>query len=201
MKWNYKLLYLLTLGALCLYVTTGPAEALVPVSGPQITNTGVGTGTSTGLGLLNWTNIGWEESLPYTTADLYADADCPPGDGSCAGTLGFDFKVGGAGAITIVLIGTSNDPGAAGTVTFYGTTQTWSVSGGDLSMTPFTVQVPDSLAAYSGEFTITSLASGGYVELPVEFDSGPSSVPEPSSALLLGAGFAFVEFLRRKSRR
>jgi hypothetical protein len=71
-------------------------------------------------------------------------------------------------------------------------------------MTPFAVAVPGSDGAYSGEFTITSLAVDDYVNVPtmgsVDFNAEPDLTPEPSSALLLIAGVSFVEFLRRKVR-
>lgn len=203
MKLNLKFLYFLTLAALCLYVTSGPATAFTFVGPPEIINTGVGDGTSTGDDntQLNWTGVGWEESFGYTV-HLDATATCQlliAPDPSCAGALGFGFNVFTPGAITISLVGTSSDPFATGTATFDGITEPWSIVDGKVSMTPFTVSVPGSDGIYSGEFDITSLAPGKFVELPIDVQSG-SPVPEPGSALLLGAGIALVEFLRRKIR-
>ena len=203
MKLNLKFLYFLTLAALCLYVTTGPASASSVVgSAPQMVNLSVGEGTSTGdpATLLTWTGVQWEELYGYTV-HLDATATCQVApDPSCAGTVGFSFNVFSPGTITLSLVGTSNDPNATGTLEFNGTTQPWSISGGSISMTPFLVSVPGSFGAYFGQFDITSLAPGKFVELPIDLQSG-SSVPEPGSALLLGAGIALVEFLRRKIRR
>ena len=205
MKLNLKLLYFLTLGALCLYVASGPASAMSVVgSAPQLINLGIVPGTSTGDPgtLLNWTGVAWEELYGYTV-HLDATATCQlliAADPSCAGTVGFSFNAFSPGRITISLVGTSTDPLASGTVAFNGTTEPWSISNGSISMTPFLVSVPGSSGAYFGEFNITSLAPDKYLELPIDVQSD-SPVPEPGSALLLVAGVGFVEFLRRKIRR
>ena len=200
MKLTLKFLYLLTLAALCLCVTSVPASAVPVASGtPPITNTAVGVGTSTVDGTqLNWTGVAWEESSGYTV-NLDATATCQlliEVDPACAGTLGFSFNISSPAGVKISVIGASDDPTATGTVTFNGTTEGWSVDGdGNVVMTPFSVGVPGSGDPYFGEFTITSLAPNDYVELPVQ-----ASVPEPGSALLLGAGIVLVAFLRRKVR-
>ena len=202
MKWNHKLLYLLTLGALCLYVTTGPAEALVPVSGPTITNTWASLDTTQGV--LN------ALTYPYFTPDwgktvaLELDVTCM--SGPCQGTVDFGLFVDGPGLISFELGGTSDDSTAWGDVLFpvYAAVDpSWTVNNdGHLSMTSFSVSVPGA-DWYHGQFTINSLAGGSSIHMsPGSLDiTTYSDVPEPSSALLLGAGFAFVEFLRRKSRR
>jgi hypothetical protein len=134
------------------------------------------------------------------------DASC--GDtGSCSGAASFNFYVFGSANITMSLFGTSTDPGATGTVAFWdeepggATIQNWTVSGGYLNMTPFTVPVPFA-DAYQGEFTF-NLAADSELNVPLpgslDFKSAPASdTPEPGSALLLGIGIAFVGFLRRK---
>ena len=203
MKLNLKLLYFLTLGALCLYVTSGPASATSVVgSAPLLVNLGIVSGTSTGDDgtQLDWTGVAWEELYGYTV-HLDATATCQGAAGqSCAGTVGFSFAAFSPGRITVSLVGTSDDSGAEGTADLYGTTQPWSISGGNISMTPFLVNVPGSFGAYFGHFDIASLAAGHSLELPIDLGSG-SSVPEPGSALLLVGGIGLVEFLRRKIRR
>jgi hypothetical protein len=215
-KRNLKLLYLLTLGALCLCVTTGPAEA-----GFSIINNGGPISyanawfESTSGGILNVSSGPNFAPSSGDRVDLGLDVSCGTGGGTCAATVGFGFSVSAPGSITVDLSGWSSDPAAEGEVRFpvaqevsfslasVALYQTWDVNSDfQLSMDPFTV--PVEAGWYFGQFTITSLAEGGYVNLgekSLDFTYNSSAVPEPGSALLLGAGIAFVAFLRRKSRR
>jgi hypothetical protein len=201
-KRNLKLLYLLTLAALCLYVTTGPAEAI----------------TSVNIGPISGATASFEGGAPPVGLDVSYGPTFAPDWGNrvdlgvnvlcvsapCAATVDFNFYVSAPGSITVELHGTSNDPNAEGAVLFpfSDADPPWDVNGDfQLSMDPFTV--PVGVGRYYGQFTITSLAEGGFVNLgpeSLEFTYN-SAVPEPGSALLLGAGIAFVAFLRRKTQR
>jgi hypothetical protein len=211
-KRNLKLLYLLTLGALCLYVTTGPAEAGFAVNGPI---SDAEASLITTQGILNAAVDPYFDPSAGTTVDLDLNVLCV--SGPCTATVNFDFYVSAPGLITVELSGTSNDPDAAGEVLFPWSppppslalalvppalNPQWVVDGIQLSMDTFTVLVPVN-GRYYGQFTITSLAEGRWVNLgekSLEFTYN-SAVPEPGSALLLGAGIAFVAFLRRKTQR
>jgi hypothetical protein len=201
---HLKAFYFLTLCALCLYVAIGPAQA--GITNPQLINPGMGIGNTTG-------NLEWETPLNWVGANtpnaaLGFDVECGAAS-PCTGTVGFDFNIFQAALVTISLSGFS-DNRATGTVAFYDgkpggeTTQNWTVSGGALLMTPFTVSVPGSYdGVYSGEFTF-NLPAGAELWVPnvtsLDFTTNlpASDTPEPGSALLLGAGIAFVGFLRRK---
>ncbi len=200
-KWQLELLYVFTLGALCLCVTTGPASSAVydPYGGPEIANGQVDW--YNGSTLLNWGNVEW---YGYESSSAYINApsiECGEGGGECSGSLHFSLFVHEPADITLRLVGQSSDPEASGTLSFEGTSQPWDVDAGWLEMTPFTVSVPGTMThAYTGYFTITHMAAGSTLDLPIEFEADDSSVPEPSSALLLLGGFGLVEFLRRKAR-
>ena len=207
---NLKLLYLLTLCALCLYVATGPAQAGAVV----IRNLGVGV-VAPVQGNLNWVSgPGWASPGYGATVSLGMEAQCVR-EVACVDTVDFSFLVDDGGVfhtpITISLSGTSTDDTATGTVAFYDsqpggeTIQNWTTSGVFLLMTPFTVETTGlSFGRYQGEFTFR-LAPGGDLNVPLatslDFTSVPpptDSTPEPGSALLLGAGIACVGFLRYK---
>ena len=66
-------------------------------------------------------------------------------------------------------------------------------------MTPFYVQIPGG-GAYEGQLDI-NMTAGTVVDLGDESLDLAIGTPEPGSALLLCAGLALVEFLRRKIRR
>jgi hypothetical protein len=197
-KRNLKLLYFLTLGALCLCLTAVPAGAVPVVTGPEITD-----GTISSIaGDANWTTApAWNPSSG-TVVKLDGEVSCPEGGGDCSTGVFFSVYVTGATPITVTLGGTSTDPHADGTVSFDAfpsTLRIWYVAGGgSLSMAPFTLQIPDS-AGYSGVLDIT-LAPGTVVDLGDE-SLDLTIEPEPGSAPLLCAGLALVEFLRRKIRR
>jgi len=198
---NLKVFYFLTLCALCLYVAIGPAQAGT-TGGAQIIN--VGAGIVNGNGILEWeTPPSWVGGNTDHAA-LGFQVLC--GDNvTCTGAVDFGFNIFQAAQVTISLNGWSSSPDATGTVAFYDgnkTTQTWTVAGGALVMSPFTVPVPGSDGAYFGEFTF-SMPANSDLNVPIatslDFTTEPSSsTPEPGSALLLGAGIAFVGFLRRK---
>ena len=205
---NLKLLYILTLGLLCLYVTTGPAVA-TSAGPPQIRNA-----TANAIGNFQevpggYTNLFWNEPyfsgisnndiIPATNLLLFTAVTCEGPQGtSCSSHMSFSFDVSGSGTMWLSLIGSSDDGGANGNLSFNGITEPWYVDSGSLVMTPFSLQV--GWGHYSGDFSITSLAAGHSLDLPIAFETG-SGVPEPASALLLIGGIAVVEFLRRKSRR
>ncbi len=207
---NLKLLYILTLGLLGLYVTTGPAVAVsIGPSLPQIFNASANgidhVEFFPGVGAANllwngpyFNGVSNNEIPPDGSLYLYTTADCDgPAGTFCSAHLPFEFDVSGTGSITLSLIGSSNDNLANGNLSFDGITEPWHVEGGILAMTAFTAYV--NSGHYSGDFAITSLAGGSYLDLPIVFEAG--AAPEPASALLLIGGFAVVEFLRRKSRR
>ena len=203
---NLKLLYFLTLCALCLYVAIGPAQA-----GVVIRNLGIGVETSV-QGDLSWVSRpAWADIGYGPTARLGFEALCGP-TAPCGATVDFSFIVEGGGQglvpITISLSGSSTDHNATGTVAFYDGAQQiqhWTSPDGFLLMAPFTVNTPSSIErTYNGEFTF-SLAPGGDLIVPLgaslNFNSAglpASDAPEPGSALLLGVGIACVGFLRRK---
>ena len=198
MKRNLKLLYFLTLGTLCLCLTAGPAGATTVVSGPQIYGETIQEEPAGGNS--TWTTApAWEELTPGTVLKMDGEVSCGAGGGVCLVQVEFFFGVTGATPITVTLGGTSTDPGANGSVQFpLNIIESWHVSGGSISMTPFILQIPGSNENY-GELLIT-LAPGTVVDL------GHESLdfivePEPGSALLLCGGLALVEFLRRKIRR
>ena len=211
---NLRLLYFLTLCALCLYVAIGPAQA-----GVVIRNLGV-DGVDSAQGSVNWQpGPGWADPGFGPIVRLGMVAQCVS-TVTCVDTVNFSFIVdnGGLGEtpITISLSGTSTDHSATGTVAFYEifsgdppfsfvTTQNWTSPGGSLLMTPFTVNTPEAIEVrYYGKFTF-NLAPQGILNVPLagslDFNSAAlpaSDTPEPGSVLLLGAGIACVGFLRRK---
>jgi hypothetical protein len=214
-KRNLKLLYLLTLGALCLYVTTGSAVA-VPIPTGPISSTEASLITAEGI--LNASVGPYFSPSSGTTVDLDLNVSCQAGGGDCQATVDFDFNVSGPGRLTFELGGTSDDPDATGGLLFPVSAPlpdliltlfrpvlnpTWEVDeGGQLEMTPtpFSVYVPGA-DRYYGQFTINLAEGRSLFMAPRSLDVTFSAVPEPGSALLLGAGIAFVAFLRRKIRR
>jgi hypothetical protein len=207
---NLKLLYFLTLCALCLYVAIGPAQAGTVV----IRNLGV-QALGPAQGSVSWlSGPGWAIPGFGPAVSLGMEAQCVS-EVTCVDTVDFSFIVddGGQGEtpITISLSGTSTDHNATGTVAFYDlepggeTIQNWISPEGFLLMTPFTVETPGIIEGrYSGEFTF-SLAPQGVLNVPLagslDFNSAAlpaSDTPEPGSALLLGVGIVCVGFLRRK---
>jgi hypothetical protein len=198
-KWNLKLLYLLSLGALCLLVTTGPAGATVSNS-PMFESALVQDVNAPLMNVMQFPNFEWSAS--DQEVDLTLQMQCT-GTG-CSADVSFWLLALNTDYITVALNGTSSDTGASGYVEFAGgAEQSWTVDGdGDLVMEPFNVPVAQG-GSINGDFVISELAPGAYLSmldpLDITANSG-SAVPEPASALLLVGGIAFVEFLRRKSR-
>ena len=201
MKRNLKLLYFLTLGALCLCLTAVPAGAVTVVSGPQI------SGGKIRSYLLDGKNPTWTTAPAWapssgTVLKMDGTVSCGAGGGPCGFEVDFWFTVTGATPLMVTLGGTSTDRGANGTVAFgspLNIDKGWGVSGGSISMTPFILQLPGS-NRYSGVLSIL-MAPGTVVDLGHESLDLTIGTPEPGSAVLLCGGLALVEFLRRKIRR
>ena len=198
MKRNLKLLYFLTLGALCLCLTAVPAGAVTVVSGPQI------SGGKIRSYLLDGKNPTWTTAPAWapssgTVLKMDGTVSCGAGGGPCGFEVDFWFTVTGATPLMVTLGGTSTDRGANGSVDLdILEGPSWTVRGGSISMTPFILQIPGS-NRYSGVLSIL-MAPGTVVDMGGE-SLDFTIEPEPGSALLLCGGLALVEFLRRKIRR
>jgi len=201
-KRNLKLLYFLTLGALCLCLTAVPAGAVTVVSGPELFGDAIVTSPFFFAGNPTWTTTpAWAPSSG-TVLKMDGKVSCGAGGEACKAELDFYFTVTGATPITVTLGGASTDPLAHGVVAFnppLNILEDWGVSGGSISMTPFIVQIPGP-NEYSGVLDIF-MAPGTVVDLGGESLDFTVGTPEPGSALLLCGGLALVEFLRRKIRR
>jgi hypothetical protein len=219
MKRNLKLLYFLTLAALCLYVTTGPVVAdSVPMIGfapYTFTNAVAWVANNAPEGVANWEVPPYFYPYSGSGASLDLDLSC---DAACAATVDFKLDVGSDGYVKVSLNGSSTDSTAGGDVDVVlgppeTIEQSWSVSGTSLSMESFSfpvylahVSAEGQSGEYDGYFTI-SLPDGGELNMDgtsLDFNatSPPSpSVPEPASVLLLGSVLLSLGFLRRKAYR
>jgi hypothetical protein len=212
-KLNYKLLYLFTLAALCLYMVTAPAQASSVVSSPYITSAWTDVASSTGDPTISAGSF--NTSDPYHVKLDNVDVECPE-TASCMVDIQF-YIIGMSFPATplvfvVSLTGSSSDPGAYGVVSIDdpGVQANWHTGGaGDLPLVldPLSFSVtPNYLGNFEvqGHFIISSLPAGGEVSWglsSLDFNaSDASGVPEPASALLLVGGLALVEFLRRKAR-
>jgi hypothetical protein len=211
-KLGLKALYALSLLALCIYVVEVPATAVPFINGPTISCTqswgSITSGTGTGSVNPGAFRVIDPYHLNLENVTVSCDADSTV---FCGAYLGFAFS--GAGYFVdqlnfvVQLTGTSTDAEARGSVTVNSTSSSsWSVSGGALVMDPlyFSVSPDPDYGSFwvSGEFLIDSLAPGTQIQWgATSLDFAATAAPEPSSALVLLAGLAWVGFLRRKCRR
>jgi hypothetical protein len=220
-----KALYALSLLALCIYIVSGPALAgtigsTVGCGGydPTIPSTDTSVTVTSGIGSAVPGSI--HVTDPYTVALENVSFSCDPSSQSaCSARLDFWFFGTGYSdpfQLWVHLTGTSTDPGAYGSLRIDGVASpaNWTAnSSGGLSMDDlgFTVTPYAGNGNWwevNGHFYVDSLAIGKSISwgsTSLDFNQTPPDqpppVPEPTSAVVVVAGLAWIEFLRRKCHR
>lgn len=202
-KWILRLIYGLTLGALCLHLTTGTAVADAFIQVVQIRDSSLELTDLTEFVLLNNPAIQvTNPNVAELTLGVRCDLSTP-----CTGWVSFIMLARYVDLVSVTLDGSSSDTNASGYVDVEGNQQSWNVNGdGRLTMGPLNFsQTSDSSrwVTVDGMFAIQNLAPGASLSV-----SDPLTItvleegqtPEPGSAFLLIGGLAVVGFLRRKSR-
>jgi hypothetical protein len=199
-KWNLKLLYLLSLGALCLWVTAGPVGASVYLV-PTIDCDSIGDYGFNDITVVNNDDPQFVRLAP-NEVELTLEVQCGDG-GGCSGDVPIWVLGDNVGYFLVTLDGASTGS-ASGTMNLGSVTEPWSVGLGGGTIPAVSFDVPgNGLGNYTsldGDLHISSMAANSILNFMDPPIITGNAIPEPGSMALLIGGIALVEFLRRKSR-
>jgi hypothetical protein len=219
-----RIAYGLSLLLLCLYMVMAPAAAVnisCNVFSPVILSPYQYGSVTAGTGTLD--SGTFTSPNPYYAAIENVTFACDSGSSQrCAaavyfGFWGYNYNPSNPFQFNVHLTGSSTDPYASGTLELNNGlgSANWWVNSGNLIMDRLSFLLGTQTWNVSGTFYINSLAPGTSVSwgtTSLDFntqpydadypgDSPPPSAPEPGTAAVVIAGFAWVEFLRRKLRK